>query len=106
MASPVAAPAAATESARWDGRFQARWSGPPPPGLEIGALGPEAGRFRGPGGPPASVLETLPAARVRGKLAAVPALGYGDGFVNTAVTVVFAPAAPLAAAPFAPAPFR
>jgi tRNA(Ile)-lysidine synthase len=87
----------ATALGIWDGRF--RVTG----GLEtaeIGGLAADAADLRGASELPAAVLQTLPSMRLRGKLVAVPHVGYdarGDG---GSMRAVFVPAVPLAGAPF------
>ena len=70
----------ARPGALWDGRF--RLAGRPPGagehGVLLGALGHEAIRFRNRTGPPALVLQGLPALRQDGELIAVPHIGIGD----------------------------
>ena len=75
------APAVAAEpNVIWDGRF--RLAGRPPDaaeqGILLGALGQEAIRFRNRTGPPALILQGLPALRQDGELLAVPHIGIGD----------------------------
>jgi tRNA(Ile)-lysidine synthase len=73
-------PVAALRNAVWDGRF--RLAGVVPDrgaeGLTLGALGPDAARFRNRSGPPTLVLRGLPALRLDGTTIAVPHIGIGD----------------------------
>ena len=100
----MAPPRAAGQGTVWDGRFRLRWDDAPPDsartGARIGALAADAPGLRARSDLPASVLVTLPAVRCRGKLVTAPHLGYDD--VLTGLSVIFAPAVALAAAPFRP----
>jgi tRNA(Ile)-lysidine synthase len=91
-------PAVPAERRVWDGRF--RLVRPPPSGLTLGALGPEAARLRRFSPLPAAVLRTLPALRRGQDLFAVPHLGYPDEATCALVPVLFEPAHPLAGAAF------
>jgi tRNA(Ile)-lysidine synthase len=91
---------------RWDGRF--RLIGGPPDafvcarsdqtGLTLGALGPDATRFRKRDGPPASVLHGLPAFRLGEAVVAIPHIGVGDRRWH----LLFDPRNCAAGAPFSP----
>jgi tRNA(Ile)-lysidine synthase len=67
-------PVAAVDCATWDGRFRLR--GAPPEGTMLGALGPDAARFRSRSGLPTALLRTLGCLRFGNSLVAVPHLGY------------------------------
>jgi tRNA(Ile)-lysidine synthase len=91
----------------WDGRFRLAATADPPAGARIAALGPTAAaalralpiaRML-----PAAVLATLPAVWLETELFAVPHLGYPDETCCRRVRLDFAPAMPIAGAPFAPA---
>jgi len=88
----------ARPDAVWDGRF--RLIGGPRdgfvPDLVLGALGSDASRFRNRSGPPALILQGLPALRSGGILLAVPHIGFGD----PGWRVVFDPRNPAVGAPF------
>jgi tRNA(Ile)-lysidine synthase len=101
-ASAIAPPVAAAAGAEWDGRFRLEWTESPPHDAEIGALAGAAGGFRKVSDLPAAVLQTLPAARWRGKLAAAPHVGYAVEWGVALRRVVLVPASSLADAPFLP----
>jgi tRNA(Ile)-lysidine synthase len=71
----------AGSSGAWDNRFQVSVAADAQRGLTLGGLG-ETGR-RGldvrPAGVPAAAVAALPAIRRRGRLIAVPAVGWGEG---------------------------
>jgi tRNA(Ile)-lysidine synthase len=94
----MAGAVAARRDAIWDRRF--RLIATPADGcaadLALGALGPDATRFRNRNGPPALILQSLPALRLGGIPLAVPHLGVGD----PAWRLIFDPRNPAAAAPF------
>lgn len=96
--------AAAAHPARagfvWDGRF--RLDGVPGPDLLVGALGPDAARFRRASALPAVVLQTLPALRRRQELVAVPHLAFPDAQSCRSLAFWFCPARAAACAPFMP----
>jgi tRNA(Ile)-lysidine synthase len=97
----MAPPVAATPGARWDNRFRLLAA---PPGLTLGALGPDAPRLRRDArGWPAAVLATLPALRRGPDLVAVPHLTWPDAGATCAIHLAFAPPSPMACAPFRPA---
>lgn len=104
-AAAMAGPVAAIPGAVWDGRFRLGAAASLPAGAELGALGAGAAALRRlPAARclSAAVLRTLPAVRRDGRLFAVPHLGYPDFSVTRTVPVVFAPASPVACAPFVP----
>ena len=91
----------ARPGACWDGRFRMAATATPPEGAVIGPVGRAAASLRGITALPASVLETLPALWVDGRLAAVPHLDWPDFPACAGARLVFAP--PRAAtAPAAP----
>ncbi len=96
-ASAMAAPQPAIPGTLWDRRFRI---GAAPDGLTIGALGPDAPRFRNRAGLPSAVLRTLPALRRDGHLTIVPHLAFPDATSCRSVTLWFAPARPAAGAAF------
>jgi tRNA(Ile)-lysidine synthase len=87
----------ATRGALWDRRFRLREGADP--SLTLGALGPDAARFRRlrPDWP-AALLHTLPALRRGETLVAVPALGLQPP--ETRFDLAFTPPSPLCGAPF------
>jgi hypothetical protein len=97
----MAGPRPAIAGASWDGRFRRPYDLPALPGETIGALGAEARGFRDRSGPPAVVLETLPAYRSKaGLLVAVPALSWPDTETMLLRSLLFHPPRPALAAPF------
>jgi len=94
----VASPAPVSDPS-WDGRFRIRGAQTG----EIGTLGADAAALRGVSALPAAALQPLPAIRLRGKLVAVPHVGYAAGWDGLPVRAEFVPAIPLAGAPFLPA---
>ncbi|HJS87000.1 MAG TPA: tRNA lysidine(34) synthetase TilS, partial [Acetobacteraceae bacterium] len=68
----------------------------------IGAVGGAAIRLRKASSLPASILETLPALWVDGRLIAVPHLDWPDPAACAGVRFRFAPARAAAPAPFIP----
>jgi len=93
-------PMAARPGTLWDGRFRMAHAARLPDGASIGAVGADAARLRAFTALPAVVLQTLPAVRVNGALAAVPHIGYPDRWTCAAMATSFAPARPAAGAPF------
>jgi tRNA(Ile)-lysidine synthase len=96
----------ARAGALWDGRFCLAASADPPDGARIAALGPASAALRRlPAARmlPAAVLATLPAVWLEAELFAVPHLGYPDATTCRRVRLDFAPAMPIAGAPFKPA---
>ncbi len=88
----------ATPGVLWDGRFRLQHA---PPGLSIGALGPDSARLRRHvSGWPAAVLATLPALRQEGRVVLVPHLAWPNCAACEDVALGFAPPHPLAGAPF------
>jgi tRNA(Ile)-lysidine synthase len=102
-AAALAPPLPAAAGARWDGRFCLYWAASPPVGTEIGALAADAARLRRASDLPTSALQTLPAVRLRGKLVAVPHLGYAEAGGTALPRAAFMPAVVAAGAPFLPA---
>jgi len=96
-ARALAGPVAVRPNAVWDGRFRltclpdAR-----DPDMTLGALGPDAARFRNRSNLPALVLHGLPALRLGGIPVAVPHIGVG----NSRWRLIFDPRNPAAGAPF------
>ena len=84
----------------WDRRFRLGQHARLPADAMLGALGDDAARMRRRSDLPAVVLRTLPAVRQGGQLIAVPHLDYPDAAIRTVVPVLFAPARPVATAPF------
>jgi tRNA(Ile)-lysidine synthase len=78
VAAPVAA--APGETTRWDGRFAVTLPAAAPPGLMLGALGPDAVAGEGI---PAAVCRTLPALRDARGLWVAPGLPYRQVFRPT-----------------------
>jgi tRNA(Ile)-lysidine synthase len=68
----IAQPIPACDGAIWDGRFRLRAACAPPAGATIGALGPDAARFRRASTLSSSILATLPTVRLGERLIAVP----------------------------------
>jgi tRNA(Ile)-lysidine synthase len=100
-AAAMAGPVPAAAGARWDGRFRRPDGQPDLPGEMIGALGPEARRFRDISDLPAVVLETLPVYRDgAGKLTALPALMWPRERTVSARRLLFHPKRPASGAPF------
>jgi tRNA(Ile)-lysidine synthase len=93
----MAPPEAATPGVSWDGRFRVMAC---PEGLQIGALGEDAARFRDRNRLPTAVLRTLPAFRRNGTLVAVPHLLYSDVAAYDRPRVTFAPPRPACGGPF------
>lgn len=93
-------PMAAVPGAVWDGRFRLGPGPIPPDGMDIGALGSDAVRFRTRTGLPTAVLRTLPALRWRGMLASVPHLGYAAKIVEAPWNLRFAPGIAAGRVPF------
>ncbi len=60
----------------WDGRFRIRAGRSAPAGLTVAALGEDGRRAIGRGPAPRGALAALPAVSRRGRLVAVPTLGY------------------------------
>ncbi len=105
----LAPPVLARPGVVWDRRFRLSAWADPPDGAEIGPLGAAGPKLRAlPAARmlPAAVLATLPAVRRGGELLAVPHLGYPDEVFCHRVRLGFAPAVPIAGAPFVPAPDR
>ena len=101
-------PVPARRGAVWDGRFRLV-RGPPDASvpdlgdhdageLTLGALGADAARFRNRDGPPALVLQCLPAVRLGGAVVAIPHIGMGDERWQ----LLFDPLNCAAGAPFSP----
>jgi tRNA(Ile)-lysidine synthase len=99
-AAAMAPPLAALDGALWDSRFRVALEAGLPAGLEVGALGPDSVALRQASNLPAAVLQTLPALRLHGMLAAVPHIGYRHAVMHGSVAVRFSPAHPLAGGPF------
>jgi tRNA(Ile)-lysidine synthase len=99
-AAAVQAPIAAVARCLWDGRFRLESAEALPSGLQIGALGDDAAKFRARGGFAAAILCVLPALRLAGRVVAVPHLGYFSGWTNLALRLSFCPSTPIAGAPF------
>jgi tRNA(Ile)-lysidine synthase len=98
-ASAMAAGVPATPGAIWDRRFTLAAT-QVPNGLSLGALGDDAARLRRHAPHPACVMQTLPALRLNGRLAAVPSIGYCEIAETAGISVVFSPANPVCGAPF------
>ena len=98
----MAPPVAAVAGALWDGRFRLRQASGLADGAELAALGDDSAGLRGHSALPAAVLRTLPAIWLRGKLVAVPHLGYRAANMGGEVRIQFAPRVALASAPFLP----
>jgi tRNA(Ile)-lysidine synthase len=105
-AAAMAPPVPARPGACWDGRFRLAADAGLPAGLAFGAVGAAAARLRRISHLPAAVLRTLPALWQDNVLVAVPLLLYPDAAWQARCGVAFAPRAPLAGAPFAPAARR
>ncbi len=97
-AAAIARPMPAQPGAVWDGRFRMTDEGDIPEGATIGALGGHAASLRRFSDLPSAVMQTLPAFRVHGVLAAVPHIGYPDR--QSCARMVFSPASTAAGAPF------
>jgi tRNA(Ile)-lysidine synthase len=95
-------PVPARRNAIWDRRFRLTACPDLPETAEIGRLGQDAARFRHHSDLPSVILQTLPAIRIEGRLAAVPHLGYTASPAGATVTVLFAPSQPAAGACFVP----
>jgi tRNA(Ile)-lysidine synthase len=89
----------APNPAIWDRRFTLAAT-QVPNGLSLGALGDDAARLRRHAPHPACVMQTLPALRLNGRLAAVPSIGYCEIAETAGISVVFSPANPVCGAPF------
>ena len=96
----MAPPTRAAPGAVWDGRYRLAGGAALPAGSTLGALGSDAGRFRGHSALPAVVLRTLPALRSGATLLAVPHLRFPDAETCARAGVLFAPPRPAAGAPF------
>jgi tRNA(Ile)-lysidine synthase len=94
----VGPPVPARTGAVWDRRF--RLAGDPPPGLEVGALGADAARFRHLSALPSVVLQTIPALRSGKEVVAVSHLGFPDASSCRNVHIWLCPARPASGAPF------
>jgi len=99
-AAAMAPPVPARAGALWDGRFHLKIAGVPATDAVVGALGPDASRFRTASDLPAAVLRTLPAVRHGPLLVAVPHLGYRHTLLDGDYRAVFRPAGGLAPAAF------
>jgi tRNA(Ile)-lysidine synthase len=99
----LAPPVAARPGAVWDGRFRLAAGATPPEGARIGPPGAASRRLPGARALPAAVLATLPAIWCDAELFAVPHIGYPDATSCRRVRLDFAPAMPIAGAPFLPA---
>jgi tRNA(Ile)-lysidine synthase len=99
-AAAMQAPVAAFAGCLWDGRFRLETQAVMPPGVQIGALGDDAARFRARSGLASVILRTLPAVRLAGRLVAVPHVGYFNGWTNQALRLSFCPPIPVSGAPF------
>jgi tRNA(Ile)-lysidine synthase len=97
-------PIPAHRNAIWDRRFRLTACPDLPATAEIGRLGQDAARFRHRSNLPSVILQTLPAIRIDGHLAAVPHLGYKVSPAGATVTVLFTPSQPAAGACFVPSP--
>jgi len=96
----VAPPIPARLGAHWDGRYLV--TADPGPGIEIGALGPDAPRLRRLSGLPSLILRGLPAFRRGGELVAVPHLPFPKS--SSSLNLLrLRTTRPAAGAPFAPA---
>jgi tRNA(Ile)-lysidine synthase len=99
-AAAVAPPRPASAAGKWDGRFRVSGEAGDVETAEIGALAGNAADVRGASDLPACVLKILPCVRLRGKLVAVPHVGYCAEWRGGSVRAVFVPTVPLAGAPF------
>ncbi len=93
----VAPPAPARAGTKWDGRFILLDNAA---GATIGALGPDAARFRRDSKLPSMVLRGLPALRRGDELIVVPHLAFPDAVACRSLDLRFCPARPAAGAPF------
>lgn len=99
-AAAMQSPVPALPGAVWDRRFRLAAGADPPQGATLGALGADAARLRRHSDLPAAVLVAVPALRQGNQVLAVPHLDYPDAATCSRVRVLFAPARPVAGAPF------
>jgi tRNA(Ile)-lysidine synthase len=90
----------AVPGAVWDGRFRLVHEGSLPDGLMLGALRDDAATLRRLSPLPSSVMRTLPALRLQGRLVAVPHIGYTESSCVAGIRVLFSPPNPVSGAPF------
>jgi tRNA(Ile)-lysidine synthase len=90
----------AVPGAVWDGRFRLKGCGALPEGMMLGALREDASRLRRLTDLPSSIMRTLPAIRLHGRLVAVPHIGYAENSCFAGMRAVFSPPNPVCGAPF------
>jgi tRNA(Ile)-lysidine synthase len=90
----------AMPGALWDGRFRLLYEGSLPDGLTLGALRDDAVPLRPLTKLPSSIMRTLPALRLQGRLVAVPHIGYYESACVARIRVLFSPPNPASGTPF------